>query len=280
MTRSKLYRDVTWCINSPPLAIQDTDTWPENRWFEQLSVPDFEVIDPGPNKLGFRFEQFIKQWIDHHPDLALVAANVQIFDDKRTIGELDLLVTNGGELEHWEVAIKFYLGTGDGLDTTSWHGPNPEDTLAKKVDRLSTHQLLLTEHPATRQLLADNNWQPRKVRCFLKGRLFYPLDGSIVESPAGANPNHLKGWWQTADDFCNQARDTHYLLLEKSDWMSTIITDVTDLLSHTELIEQLQSFESRGSCHIAVIDASGYEVSRGFIVFPKWLANLQAQRTS
>ena len=50
----------------------------------------------------------------------------------QTIGELDFLVYNTTEqrIEHWEVALKYYLGEKD-LSLPYWYGLNREDTLLK-----------------------------------------------------------------------------------------------------------------------------------------------------
>jgi hypothetical protein len=47
-------------------------------------------------------------------------------------------------VEHWEVAVKFYLLLGDRETWQCWVGPNQRDRLDKKVNRMRDHQLTLS----------------------------------------------------------------------------------------------------------------------------------------
>ena len=127
--------------------------WPDLPWYEGL-LPhhdsDAEAAPPSPPdahhfRLGLHFETLIRHWLATSSQYTLIKHNWQVIAHKRTIGEFDLIVRDQltGELEHWELAIKFYLGTGD-LSWTHWYGPNPSDRLDLKTDRLTTHQLTLS----------------------------------------------------------------------------------------------------------------------------------------
>jgi hypothetical protein len=261
-------------------------TWPNSAWFSSLDVPHQDWPDiAGSHLLGIRFEQMMHEWLKASADFTLIATNLQVSDDTRTIGEFDLLVENHGQLEHWELAIKFYLGTGDLKSMDNWHGPNPTDTLATKVSRLNSHQLMLGRHPAATALLADRELEIQHTRSFLKGRLFHPISGFLHDAlvfPGAVNPDHERGWWMAVSDFCESNPfdpDYRYLPLEKPQWMAVVTPDESsDCLTLADTCALLQG--GRGTQHLALINIQGDEVSRGFVVFDDWLAELETLKQS
>ena len=157
--------DFKWCIQSPPLMrFEDDQCWPSESWFLGWKLAPVTTPNQTEYKLGLRFEAIVAHWIDLEPSLTLLAKNLAVHDGQRTIGEFDLIVDNAGTAEHWELAVKFYLGTGDVLNLNNWHGPDPSDTLERKINRLASHQLRLSRDPAGQSLLEQNGWDVRRVR--------------------------------------------------------------------------------------------------------------------
>lgn len=286
----QIQQDLSWCVTSAPLMDFPNDNrWPSPQWFQKWpyaqSRADIPVEFPdGYQKLGIRFETMMAAWINAEPSLALVAANLPVRDGGLTLGEFDLLVNHAGVTEHWELAIKFYLRTGDGKDAATWHGPNPSDTLYKKVSRLRTHQLLMSQKPAAQSLLASYNWKVQRVRCLLKGRLFHPWEAwnsGDITVPDTVNKDHERGWWITAQDFAESAAFTpsQFAVLEKAHWLAPINATLVECLSHAAMVQQVISMQDQpagtpGTLHVAEFDTQGHEISRGFIVFPAWLTDV------
>ncbi len=71
----------------------------------------------------------------------LLGHSIQIIDGARTTGELDFLIKNTetNQVEHWEVALKYYLGEID-LSLTTWYGLNRTDTLNRKLKHFTHKQ--------------------------------------------------------------------------------------------------------------------------------------------
>ena len=101
---------------------------------------------PSPSRLGFHFEGLIAFWLTDSYRLGLhpyemLASNVQLYRGKQTIGELDLLLRNHAtdEVEHWELAIKLFMGSAP-FAPENWVGINSKDNLERKMTHMQTKQ--------------------------------------------------------------------------------------------------------------------------------------------
>ena len=128
-------------------------------------------------RLGLRFEMLIWFWLlDHHyHNYELLGHSIQIIDGARTTGELDFLIRNTEthQIEHWEVALKYYLGETD-LSLATWYGLNRTDTLSRKLKHFTQKQFQF-------QQALDTEIDCRFA--VLKGQLFLPLQSSMTEQP-------------------------------------------------------------------------------------------------
>lgn len=210
-------RALAYAIGSPALLRHWPDEFAEQAWLQQVSLfasqqwqqhfqdywPRLLKLDRDPqpllthlaqlksSRLGLYFEQLIGFWLterDYHP-YELVCRNWQQFSGQQTIGEVDVLVNNQQtrQLEHWELAIKFYLGDADLTLPQHWRGLNRRDHLQRKLQRMLSRQFTLTH-------FADEAISCRKL--VLKGRFFYP---DTVPPAAGLidwlDPDHPAGYW-------------------------------------------------------------------------------------
>jgi hypothetical protein len=278
-------KNLAWCLQSPGLIrIKGDDCWPTDDWFSQLAPQDnMAELVIAPMKLGKLFEHYWTHWIDHEPGVERIATNLVVSDAKRTIGEFDLIVRNHGLIEHWEVAIKFYLATGDSTDLDNWYGPNPVDTLGTKLRRMTDHQLRLSTFPASQTLLADKNWSIDAIKGIVKGRLFYPYENYVADDftfPDAVNPDHPKGWWLPIEEFTLEHRlvNSRFLVLEKPSWMAIIDATHTSnnpIMNHREMTDFISQRDS-GTTHVAQLDENGIEQSRGFVVLNRWMQDVAA----
>lgn len=287
LTQDRLNRDLDWCLHSPPL-VTDPDTafiWPDERWFRQLNR-ETAIALPEPRhphhfRLGQHFEKLLVAWLEASTDFELLAANLQVQDGKRTVGEFDFLVQHQGVVEHWEAAVKFYLGTGTGTGETldCWYGPNTADRFDIKYERLINHQLGLANNEYAQLTLAQRHIGVDRARCFMKGRLFYPwahFENRDFRFAPIIHPGHEKGWWLPQTDFLLTFEDTasRFVYLPKSLWLSPLtLADFEAPLSCWELMEFLESPHIEQATHVAIVSDDG-EISRGFIVKDQWLDRL------
>ncbi|MCB1694297.1 MAG: DUF1853 family protein, partial [Pseudomonadales bacterium] len=152
-TEDRLARDLDWCLASQPLMSSDA-------WCAGLALPGRALKLPAPPhphhfRLGQHFERLLATWLSASPDHELIANNVQVQDGRRTVGEFDFLVRTRQGVEHWEAAIKFYLGCGDGKSLADWYGPNTADRFDIKYERLVSRQLVLSQTEAGQRALRE-----------------------------------------------------------------------------------------------------------------------------
>lgn len=176
-----------------------------------------ELEHASAQRLGVYFEHLYACLMTEVLGWELLARNFQITDAGRTLGELDFLLRHPatGEVEHHEVAVKFYLGVGGG--DPRWYGPNSRDRFDLKTERLLGHQIRMGSHPACRAMLKQKGLPlPVRSRVFMPGYLFYPA-AREHQLPAGASECHLHGFWYRASH-CPLSLES-CVLLQKPDWL-------------------------------------------------------------
>lgn len=201
-------RQLAFCIASPPLL----QAWPDAQmeidlpdqvfWQQHFQhyLPRLIQLDANPQallqhlqtlrstRLGIRFESLLGFWLQdssyHH--YQVIGHSIKRMQGSRTLGELDFVLLNrqSGHIEHWEVAIKFYLGEA-GFFAQDWVGLNRRDTLGRKLRHLRAHQFSLD---------GLDNIKIDVQRAIVKGRLFYPVHQPITLASWIA-PQHLHGLW-------------------------------------------------------------------------------------
>lgn len=267
-------RDLSWCIHQPALVSAGKDErniiFPDDSWFASQAIDSSIELEQPPEyfRLGIYFEQIFQRWLECHGDYRLIEANLQIQGEGRTLGEFDLLVDVNGEVEHWELAVKFYINRFAPTQADQWFGPDPKDTLATKLHRLQNHQLLLADHPDAQAMLDQKNIQVSHRRCIVKGRLYHPWQ-TEQELPEIVNTNHLRGWWLASEDH-GKLETYRIAYLSKKYWLSNLTEyDTPLLLTQKELIEFLAE-TTQIAPQFALLDENSRELSRGFLLKPKW----------
>ena len=214
-SKEQFRNDINAVLTCPSLTCGQPFVADETWLFDfraKATIPDHTDYQ-GNRRLGFYYQWLWQQLIAAHPDYLLVAEEIQLKWNKQTLGAIDFLVKNTitGQLEHWEVAIKFYLAF-----QNSWPGPNANDNLDKKTARMLEHQLALCDHPAFKQQLAPQFGQPAIKRLIMQGRLFYPHDKHSSGSGIAINPDALNGKWC----YQSQAPGLQLKQLSKTHWIS------------------------------------------------------------
>lgn len=197
--------ELAWVIASPPLlaaaAMQPYASFSAQNYlqFWRDWQPTLAPESLLPAQLGRRFETRWQQWLTGHPRWQLRASRLPVRLAGRTLGEFDLLVhdRDAGCTEHWELAVKFYLGDGDLDDPACWWGPQRQDRLDRKQERLLMQQLPLSGTPAGQAALDAAGLAVSTVRAVVKGRFYYPLTHADHRARF-ADPAHLRGVWATA----------------------------------------------------------------------------------
>ncbi|GAB2508684.1 DUF1853 family protein [Microbulbifer agarilyticus] len=240
----------------------------------QLEAPLQETLQQGSSRrLGIYFEQLWGFAFTHHPDYTLLARNLPIRAEGKTLGELDFVVRHHPDsaVEHWELALKFYLQIDD-----YWVGPGLKDRLDIKLQRMHDHQLPVALGDTARAVLGNQGIQLDRQWALMPGRLFQPLASLAAPAP-------LPGayWWADLATFHahfpTSRRDNTWLQLPKPCWLAPCSLGATESTpASAETAPELgEALLSRGPICVARSSPAG-ELSRGFLVPAGWHARALA----
>ncbi len=289
-------RDLAWVIGSPSILSQDMGSdFPGDDFFQRmlnLSLTTLSELDANPKpledylqqaktkRLGEKFERYWQYWLNACEGWKIIAADHQMSNKERTLGAFDLLLEEPDKkgLSHWELAVKFYLNTDHGSRMSEWYGPNQQDRLDKKLNRMLEHQLKLGEYPTVKKQLKNNEWEIKRTRGIVKGRLFWKSGPNQRQLPSWANSQADYGFWCTATqfDFVQKQDLLQWYLLDKSYWLSPLVAKDTEKLTVMDEDELRKIPESINEA-VQVVGCdriTQIEVKRGFIVPDDWILTL------
>ena len=173
-------------------------------------------------RLGKWIEAYTSFQLNAEIDVDIIEENIQIKRDKRTIGELDLLLLKDNEPIHLEIAYKFYL-----YDTRAtysnpleyWIGPNRNDSLSQKIKKLNEKQLPLLHKAETVSFLKNLNINPFDVKQYvnLKAQLYVPFNMNLNDIYP-LNKGCIKGWY-LAYESISELKEFQFYLPTKLHWL-------------------------------------------------------------
>lgn len=183
-----MVQDLAWALASPNL-LSDCALAPEEHWYQSLFeeyLPRLLALDKAPwvlhqhcaphKRLGFYFEALWHFFLLDSPRFQVLAHNWQQVIDGTTLGAFDFLVWDHTlqRIEHWELAVKFYLISQAHHAFDHAFGLNTRDKLRRKHQHMLNHQLQLSQYPEVSARLLQQQLMPQQARLILKGRLYYP----------------------------------------------------------------------------------------------------------
>lgn len=273
-------RDLAWVLGSAPLVAGTFEDcrWLDTAWSTEArsdSAPLLTALtdDPAPLhvrlqsrrscRLGHYFETLLAFWLENQTRYELLAHDLPVRDASRTLGEFDFIVRDHerGVVQHWEVALKFYLGF-----KGAWLGPGLRDRLDRKLTHISDHQCRLSLLPAGAATLTERGLIVDERCVLLKGRLFYPVD-TVQDCLPPINPAHERGFWIAQQAFASWAEpDSRWQLLARSEFLAPVCGYTG--IAPKALLQQLTEPFTQPMLIAQVCD--GLELRRGFIVPNNW----------
>lgn len=285
-------RDLAWTLLSPPLleragcpqrhplagslwierpqAVQawlyglDIDDTPLQHWLKGL----------GSRRLGLYYERLWQFALQQAPGVELLAANLAIREDGRTLGELDMVLRDRDGVHHLELAIKLYLGPERfGTDPGGWLGPGCHDRLQAKLEHIRRHQLPMSASPQGRTALERLDLPPVQASMWMGGYLFYPALAPS-EAPLGVHPLHLRGRWLHRKDWIS-APGAHWQPLARSAWLAPARCAACEVWSAAQFAAWLHLLPPDAPAQLLVNmqrqhDGSWQELERVFLVADQW----------
>ncbi|NIE97310.1 DUF1853 family protein [Acinetobacter sp. Tr-809] len=228
--KTPIVRHLAFCIASPNILTQipselavkhNFEFHHDSKWqnYYQNYEQRLKQLDQQPQalidflaqlkstRLGLRFENLLWFWLlddEYHP-YQLLGHSIQKIAGAVTLGELDFVVLNRQtqEVEHWEVALKYYLGE-EKLDLAQWYGLNRQDTLRRKLRHFTERQFQFSE---------ANQYQIQRKFAVMKGQLYLPHEQNNLSLPSWINTSRRLGQWGT------QIPQTPYSRLQRHEWL-------------------------------------------------------------
>ena len=209
----------------------------------------FKELIPIKIRLGKLVERFVSHELNQCESIKILRENLQIIENKITIGELDCLLKLENELIHLEVVYKFYLydPKQSKQETARWIGPNRKDSLIQKLSKLKEKQLPILFHKQTKLELEklQINLSQITQKTYFKAQLFvpYPVKTSLLPE---INNDCIKGCYIQKSQL-TQFNDHTFYIPSKMNWIINVHNNVNwvafiDFLSElTELLNNEKS---------------------------------------
>ena len=188
---------------------------------EQMDSDNLESSNP---RLGKLVEEFVFYDLKQKSEIKWISENIQIQDNKLTIGELDTLFYQNHQPIHLEIVYKFYLY--DSLHTYNdpleyWIGPNRKDTLVYKLHKLKQKQFPLLHDFRTKSYLDNYGLEVNTIKqklCF-KAQLFLPFNDLEVDVKL-LNKDCVTGFYVSIDKI-EILKSYQFYIPKKLDWLVT-----------------------------------------------------------
>ncbi len=270
--KNQISADLDWIEQTPSLFDHLVHTFTNTRPNSEPQLEssnDSPSIDVNTNRVGRYFESLV-QYLIQRQGYTIAEQNLQIQAEGRTIGELDFIFANAsGVITHLETAIKFFLYDPSKTKQGSHYiGPNPNDTLQTKSDRLYNHQLPLSKRFYPNAAVRN---------AYVKGIIFYP-PGTEPPSvlPSKLNPHHARGSWLYASNlnYLESIPDAQFALCQKPHWLAPPIDSNLYTSASSMKVRLEEHFSTKG--HPVMVSCSTFpgntpnELERIIVVPDEW----------
>lgn len=207
--------------------------WRSNSIFD---LHQFEIdrvyhtpkIDIDPKlRLGKYVERFVSHQLQQCKNTSIIAENIQVLDNKQTIGELDCLLLKNKKPVHLEIVYKFYVYDPNVGNNEISHciGPNRKDSLVEKLTKLKRKQLPLLHTEACKPYLDTLNLNAETIsqQVYFKAQLFMPYRRYYKLKLL--NDACIAGYYISRSNF-DEFDKCKFFIPTKKDWLITPHTHV------------------------------------------------------
>jgi len=224
-----------------------------------------------PNiRLGKQIERVFSALIQNSSNYTIIKENVQIIDDKITIGEVDFIIKNNetNVISHLEIVYKFYLydPNQSSIELEKWIGPNRKDSFIEKFNKLKSKQFPLLYKLKTADVLNDLDIKSLQQKLCFMASLFVPFSRLNKPFPL-INNAAIIGYWLTYNDFKVQIKsNAQYYLPKKHEW-GIAPKDNSEWYSFSEISLKIEESLNRQFSPLCWIKTSELTYEQCFIVW-------------
>ena len=178
---------------------------------------DFQL--PTNVRLGHLAEKVVAEAIKSSTNYQILYENIQILVEEKTIGEIDFIIENQNtkQILHVELAYKFYLLDPNLSSETvnNWIGPNRNDSLKEKLDKLKSKQFPLLYHNCTKSTLHTIETNEVSQALCLLVSLFIPYE--YKPNFSSVYQKAIKGYYLNFETFMqlDNPEKTYYIPTKK-----------------------------------------------------------------
>lgn len=172
-------------------------------------------------RLGKYIERFVSYQLQQDKSIEIIAENIQIQREKRTLGELDCIILKDNKPIHLEIIYKFYLyheSVGKN-EIEHFIGPNKKDALLEKLTKLKEKQLPLLYSKECKEYLKSIklNTSVIEQKVYFKAQLYLPFSKTNIELIT-LNNGCISGFYINLKEL-QQFNDCKFYIPNKKDWL-------------------------------------------------------------
>lgn len=231
-----------------------------------LKMPQYNSGDISKLRLGQRVERFVTEELKHCETITVLKENIQIQNQKQTIGELDCLLLKKGKPVHLEIQFKYYLydNTFGTSEIDHCIGPMRKDTLNKKLEKLKTKQLPLLYKEQTKPILENLSLKAEdfEQQIYFKAQIFIPFGENVTLKTL--NPNCVYGFYFNYNKL-NKFKDCKFYIPKKVDWLLDLNSNV-NWKNYMQIKSELTVFETEKYSLLLWLKFPNGEMTKCFVV--------------
>lgn len=219
-------------------------------------------------RLGKYVERFVSFELQQQNTFEILAENIQIQQDKITLGELDCLLMIDKQPIHLEIIYKFYL-----YDTTvgtteieHFIGPNRKDSLIEKLTKLSEKQLPLLYVDETKIILGKWNFEVEKAlqKVYFKAQIYLPFQQQNLKFKE-LNSNCIIGFYCHFKEL-SRFTNCKFFIPQKKDWLIIPFPKVA-WINFEEFSAKISKFMEQNYAPLCWIKFKNGEMKKFFVVW-------------
>ncbi|MGC1203510.1 MAG: DUF1853 family protein [Flavobacteriaceae bacterium] len=242
-----------------------------------LNLKPFEIVSES-NKidieidekllLGKYVERLVSFQLEQQKNISILAENIQIQNNKITLGELDCLLLKNNKPIHLEIIYKFYLYDASVGNSEIEHfiGPNRKDSLIEKLTKLKDKQLPLLNAEACEHYLKALDLKSENIaqQVYFKAQLFVPFSQQSMELEI-LNTNCVVGFYINQNQL-NSFKTCKFYIPKKKDWLVIPHTNV-NWLNFNEFKNIAKTYFSEKFSSLCWVKFNNGELKKVFLVW-------------
>lgn len=219
-------------------------------------------------RLGKYIERFVSFQLSQQNNIKIISENIQIQQEKRTLGELDCILLKDEKPIHLEIIYKFYLydETVGNTEIEHFIGPNRKDSFIEKLVKLKEKQLPLLYSKECSKYLETINLKANKIeqQVYFKAQLFVPFSNKNLQLKK-INKDCIVGFYINAEEL-NQFSECKFYIPSKKDWLIIPYKNV-NWLSFKTFRENCKEYLDRKFSPLCWLKKPNGELEKFFLVW-------------